>query len=343
MAFVVLMKALNNVTRPFYSALRPSLIETFGPQIITVELSSRCNLRCEMCEVLQWKEKPKDVSFREFKLIFSKLPLFPHRMFPEKLIFYLSGIGEILLNKDVFKIIRFLKGKGCFVTFADNFTLLNPQKAKELIESGADEIFLSLDGATKKTFESIRKGASFEKVLSNAKALADLKKSMHSEKPRIIARFVVSKKNLGEMPLLVKIAAKNGLKEIAFSEIIISQKTLSLKADVKEFEKRKKKCLALAEKLGVKVFFPGKKQPVKECNRFANEVFINPNGFVMPCHAFTQGGKYSESIAKYSFGNVFEKSLFSIWNSKKYQQFRQDIRNGKIPLLCAECQWFGKE
>ncbi len=336
-------KAIYPVLKPFYSALRPLLIEQFGPQIITVELSNRCNLRCEMCEMSYWNEKPKDVSLEEFKLIYSRLPLFPHRIFSGRLVFHLSGIGEILLNRDVFKIIKFLKSKNCFVTFADNFMLLNREKAQQLITLGADEIFLSLDGATKKTFESIRRGASFDTVISNAKGIVDLKKQMRSEKPRIITRFVVSKNNLAEMSSLIRLASSTGLKEIVFSNMIVSKETSRLKANWLEIERQKKECIALSKKLGVKSFFPQEKQPVRDCNRFGNELFVNSNGFVMPCPEFAQGGRYSESIKKFNFGNIFEKSLFSIWNSQKYRQFRQDIRNGNVPLLCAECQWFGKE
>ena len=77
----------------------------------------------------------------------------------------LTGIGESLMNRDFFRIVEFLKSRGMYVTLNDNFTLMTEAAARRLIELEIDQIFLSLDGATKQTYEPIRVGANFDKVM----------------------------------------------------------------------------------------------------------------------------------------------------------------------------------
>ncbi len=59
----------------------------------------------------------------------------------------LHGVGEPMMVKELPRMIRYLKERGVYVLFNTNGTLLAPRKRRELIETGLDELRVSLDAA----------------------------------------------------------------------------------------------------------------------------------------------------------------------------------------------------
>ena len=53
------------------------------------------------------------------------------------------------------------------VNFSTNASALTEKKSIDLLKAGLDEIRFSIDGYTKETFENVRKGSKFEKVINN--------------------------------------------------------------------------------------------------------------------------------------------------------------------------------
>jgi MoaA/NifB/PqqE/SkfB family radical SAM enzyme len=90
--------------------------------------------------------------------------------FAELVMLYFTG--EPLLHPDFFGFLRVMRSQvqGRLVV-STNATLLGSANRRALLDSGADVIICSVDGATKETYERIRKGASFEVVVSNVQAL----------------------------------------------------------------------------------------------------------------------------------------------------------------------------
>ena len=69
------------------------------------------------------------------------------------------------------------------------FDILTDEIAKELIELGIERIYFSIEGATKETYEKIRVGANYDKVIDNIKRFIQLKKEMKSPIPEICFRM----------------------------------------------------------------------------------------------------------------------------------------------------------
>ncbi len=70
---------------------------------IEIEVSTKCNLRCIMCEHTYWKEPPQDMSFQQVKSIVDQFPKLRWIAF--------TGIEEIFLNKDLMRMCGYLKNK----------------------------------------------------------------------------------------------------------------------------------------------------------------------------------------------------------------------------------------
>jgi organic radical activating enzyme len=173
------------------------------PYNVEIEVTTKCNKRCVICEHTYWKDQEeRHLTFEEFKHIVDQ--------FPKLKWVNLTGEGDAFLNKDYLKMIRYLKSKDIPVYLVDSFDLLNEEIAKELLELGVDGIYISLDAATKETYEKIKVGCNFERSINNIKRLIELKKEMRSPIPELCFRYVVSTLNLKEMPAFIELVSSLG-------------------------------------------------------------------------------------------------------------------------------------
>ncbi|MCK5628450.1 radical SAM protein, partial [Candidatus Bathyarchaeota archaeon] len=138
------------------------------PSYIEIEVTTKCNLKCIMCEHTYWNETDRDMSFEDFKGIIDQ--------FPRLKWIGLTGIGESFLNKDFIKMLRYVKAKNIIVELYDTFYFVDGNVAEELIDLQVDNIFASIDAATKETYEKIRVGSNFERVINNVTNIFQLKK-----------------------------------------------------------------------------------------------------------------------------------------------------------------------
>ncbi|GAX59184.1 Fe-S oxidoreductase [Candidatus Scalindua japonica] len=119
------------------------------PQNLTFFLTYRCNLRCNVCG--QWGDTGyvKDFSASQMKdeVEISTLKRVIAEISPYKPRINLCG-GEVLLYKDWFKFLSFVKSKHleCFLT--TNGTMLE-ENAEKIVDLCLDKISLSLDGPEK--------------------------------------------------------------------------------------------------------------------------------------------------------------------------------------------------
>jgi putative metalloenzyme radical SAM/SPASM domain maturase len=185
------------------------------PKKLNIEVSSRCNLNCDMCMRKVLLEESGDMSLETYKAL---LPVFP-----ELESVNVIGIGEPLLNENIIEMIRLgkkhLPANGIF-SITTNATLIDEKMAKELVNSGLDDIVVSIDGAIPATFNDIRKKATFDEVFRNIGLLNKAKKALKSKLPRLGFEFVAMKKNIAELPALVDLAEKHGVSFILVTNLL---------------------------------------------------------------------------------------------------------------------------
>jgi MoaA/NifB/PqqE/SkfB family radical SAM enzyme len=313
-----------------------------SPYKIEVEHTTVCDKKCILCEHTYWNEKPERLNFEQFKKIINQ--------FPKLKWVNITGEGSGFLNPDFLKMIKYLREKDISVNFVDEFDLLTEEKARKLIEYGVNCIWISMDGATKETYEKIKVGCDFDKVIKNIKMFLDLKKEYNSPLPTLCFRFVVTTLNYREVPQMVKLI--HSLQE--YGDLGEGTKLefvglLSFKEIEKYYlpeipENILQEAKSLGEKLGVRVAFSHIKEsklpPIRKCAAWA-EPYIMIGGYVLPCCAVLMSNK-RPFLRKYSFGNLNEKSFKEIWNSKRYKKFRRLVpRNkGSVPILCAGCRGY---
>jgi MoaA/NifB/PqqE/SkfB family radical SAM enzyme len=92
-----------------------------------------------------------------------------------------------------------------------NATLLSPDKAEAIIQHGVTNLLFSLDTPDKETYEYIRRGARFEKVVNNIRWLKSRKIELRSKTPNLTLIAVLMRRNLDQMDALVDLAEELGV------------------------------------------------------------------------------------------------------------------------------------
>jgi MoaA/NifB/PqqE/SkfB family radical SAM enzyme len=131
----------------------------------------------------------------------------------------MMGNGEPLMNPALLDFLEVLKKYSVWVGFNTNGTLLHERMGRELIRLGLDKLDVSIDSTDPKTFERIRKGASFDRVIDNIMRLKALKSSLHSHKPDVSIETVLMKDNIEELDRIVELAHKAGGQYVHFEPL----------------------------------------------------------------------------------------------------------------------------
>ena len=155
------------------------------PCHLDIEITTRCNLKCIMCEHTTDPPAPLDLSLLVYKKIIDE--------FAEKggCAIKLCYLGEPLLHKELDKMKKYAKDKGIIdVMLATNGNLLTKTLASKLIKSGLDSITFSIDSCKNEIYKQIRCRGDLDRVIEGLKHLNALKKEYNSKTPKIIIQGI---------------------------------------------------------------------------------------------------------------------------------------------------------
>ncbi len=287
----------------FVSYKRKQTHLAYLPVRLWIEPTSYCNLRCIMCPNKELGKKDKGFMDMElFRKIIDEASSFVFDI-------HLLHRGESLLHPEFFKMARYAHDKGITVKFHTNGTLLDEEKARQLIDSGIDQFSFSFDGYTKETYEKIRVGANFEKTVSNIIRFLEIKKEMKSLKPHTILELI----NFPE----------EGIRTDRESRKKFLQRFKGLPLDKLEIKELHNWAGEITARKIDRNFSP--------CTFLWQALIIFWDGSVLPC---TQ-----DFFGYYVMGNVKDFSLQEIWNNEKMISLREKMVKGNLSDLktCSSC------
>lgn len=122
--------------------------------------------------------------------------------------------------------------------FLTNAQRLTGRIADAIIESGVTQVQISADGATKETYEYIRRGAKFEQLVENLKYLTRQKRLLARSSPLLQFNIVLMQSNLEELPLFVDLAEEVGVQWIAARHLLV-MKGLSMELESLAFDRQR--------------------------------------------------------------------------------------------------------
>lgn len=176
------------------------------PVILHIELSSFCDCECIMCK--HCYERNLRASFLPGER-FDEIETY----FPACRIAIINGYGEPFIHPRISGIITLFESYKVKLFTTTNLQHLPSSSAAQLGRVFG-RINVSCDGACADTYESIRRGASFERFQSNVKLLRET----CPEVPLFMS-VVAMRQNVEESVELVRLAKRLGFEEIRFGRL----------------------------------------------------------------------------------------------------------------------------
>ena len=321
--------------RLFQRAQHRSTQLDYLPIKLDIENVSRCNFRCTMCQVSEWPEQRRagDMAYEDFQhLIDEQYGLIEIK---------LQGMGEPTLGgDDYFRMISYARAQHIWVRTVTNASRLHLRDTyKKLIDAGPNEVQISIDGATKETFEGIRRGSKFEVVIANCRLINDYCREIGVKVTKMWT--VVQRDNVHELAALVDLAHELGFQSMVFSLDLTDwgqdgwrAANRAVTVDHMLTGELVERLTKQSRELGVTLAWwnittkYATDRPENLCPWPFERSYVSSDMRVVPCC----------QIANPDVTELGQASDFTAtWNGEAYQAFRQAHLDGAIPDVCLNC------
>ncbi len=328
---------------------------------IYIEPTSYCNLACRTCIRNNWDETMGRMSDETFAHVLEGL-----RALDEKPLVFFGGLGEPLHHPRTIEWIAQAKALGARVEMITNGTMLNKTRARQLIDAGLDTLWVSIDGATPDHYADVRLGAQLPRIIENVRRFREMRKPAHRPTPEIGVAFVAMKRNITDLPEIIRIGRSLGASRFSVSNVlpyteemigeVLYNRTLSQitylpspwlpKISLPKMDLNETTSTAFLAALnsGCNVSFAGNNLGGSNdvCSFIeSGSTAIGWDGSLSPCLALLHT-HYSYLHGKprlnrrHTIGSVNERPLLDLWNDAGYAAYREGIQ-GFAFAPCTFC------
>jgi MoaA/NifB/PqqE/SkfB family radical SAM enzyme len=299
------------------------------PRTLFIETVKGCNFKCIMCKGGTFAKEY--MSFDRFKRIVD--------MFQDAFLLYpYSAYGEPFLNREIYKMLSYAVKKNFYTFVNSNFSVIDVER---FLETGADEITVSIDSINPERFKKIRVNGDFNLVVRNLRKLIELKRKRNYKKPIISLKMVVMKENLDEVEDVIKFGVKEGIERFYIDTVFATEwfGYEIASSDGKPSKEDTEKLKILIQKYkrkGLRIRLAPYSTSDKAdsysgfCYYPFFSIFIDVQGNAFPCCVHID--------QKSTFGNIFED--FEGVMRRRYE-FLKGFRK-KRPDLCEGCPLYFK-
>jgi MoaA/NifB/PqqE/SkfB family radical SAM enzyme len=338
---------LRDPRRYFEEVKHDGRVAEAPPVCLYLEVTNRCNLLCETCpRTFEALEPPADMSWELFTRIVDQVPNVARVV--------LHGVGEPMLVKELPRMIRYLKERAVYVLFNTNGTLLAPRKRREIIETGLDELRVSLDAAEAESFLRVRGKDMFDRIVRNVREFTSLQREIGATTPKVSLWLTGLKETVDQLPDFVRLAAKIGVSEVHLQRLVFDDLQRGMmRGDLSLFERTQadeEAAIASAQELGrslgVQLDASGATEPGlslkrtqddkpwSTCRRPWSLMYFTAHGRALPCCIAPFSARGYET---YTLGDATQQTLREIWNGAAYQDFREQLLGDVPPKPCQNC------
>ena len=324
------------------------------PKRWIIEVSRSCNLHCMMC-------RESNDKYPQMLMDMSLLDkLAPFLKEAEAILPF--GWGEPLMHpkfKNILRTIRDINSQAQIV-FNTNGQLMLSSLIETIIETKVNIVCFSIDSILPSLYETIRRGARFDRVIETIETLNDLKRKKNSPLPHLFMEIVLMKQNIGELEDIATFLKRYRFSGVLLEEVrpsAVDKQTLeTLKIHkikkhhnvIKRFSERLAKNNVLLggpigsayarSDPGSPVNKIGKMYPSMDqltcdekhpsvCRQPWFNVFVSYDGNCSPCCM----------NSSFQIGNLSNSNFDAIWNGEKMAALRNALIRKKYSRQCKQC------
>ena len=134
----------------------------------------------------------------------------------------MHGVGEPMLVKNLPDMIRHLKTRGTYVLFNTNGTLMQPKRFQELIDTGLDELRVSLN-SDRASYAKIRGKNFFNRIVRDVGKFIAYQRQVGATTPRVSLWLTGLKETVDQLPEFVRLAAQIGVTEVHLQRLVFNE------------------------------------------------------------------------------------------------------------------------
>jgi radical SAM protein with 4Fe4S-binding SPASM domain len=290
------------------------------PRMLSVEVTSRCNLNCPFCLVGMQNQLastehdllPRGLGTME-PALYGKIVEDAAAFGIEKMQLHFQG--EPLLHKGIADMVALAKRRRMTTQMFTNGLPLTEALAERLLDAGLDLLRFSVDGVSEEVYQKNRVGGQFWRVKRNMAMMAERARARRSP-IRLEWQMIAMRNNEHEIEAARTLARELGLEFFVKTFAVTDPEAVPRDARYQ------------------------RKLHLKPCTDIYRAIFVYYNGDVVPCCYDIAG--------KAVVGNLQRQSLAEVWASPVYADLRRRIDNAAAcpedePELCRSCLKWGHE
>lgn len=280
---------------------RLNLVPSF-PLHVDIEVTDACNLRCIMC--VQGSGEPLRTGLIDDE--------FAREMIRQVAAGGVYSIkfnwrGEPSLYKRLPELIAYAKEQGISeVQINTNGLPFTRESIEKVVAAGLDRVIFSIDGNSAETYEKIRVGGSFQKLVDNVECFIETRHRLQAVAPFIRVQMVRMQSNRHEVDDFFK-RWQGRVDDIRISDVT---------------DRGQGDRLSVGDQTAV-----GR----QICPQPWLRVVVSREGLVMPC--------CSDWYCRMVIGDAGQESLKEIWHGTMMRKFRKAVRSGRLNDFepCRSC------
>ena len=256
------------------------------------------------------------------------------------------------------------------VELITNGMLLTEEVARRLIALDLDVLWISVDGATAENLADVRLGAALHQIFKNIERIAILRHET-ARKPEIGISFVAMKRNIADLPALLRMGPKLGVSRFMvtnvfpYTEEMCKEMLYAHAVDGVD---------SVPSPYAPRIDLPRidlddtSKDAIVQAMRFRHNVHLNGvtlgqdrgrcpfiekgamaicwDGSVSPCLALmhryqTYLHNRPRYVERHTVGDLNQQDLKTIWEQKEYMDFRKRVAAFDFSpcTWCGGCSW----
>ena len=315
---------------------------------IIVEATNCCNLNCSMCIRGTWKYSTGYMSSSTFSALLDDL----RDLSPAPEVFF-GGYGEPLSHPEILNMIRDVKATGARAGLVSNGTLLTPGLSRDLILSGLDRLWISLDNIHQDSIQENLPAQSGPLILQNLEDLLDQEKEL-PEGPDVGLVIVLNQTNSSTISDLINQGIKIGIKSFFFTNLEAFSEDMARETLYQPEQLRRpgswlaNHATLSRELAGLNndIIIEGVMADARTRCPFAEkgEIVLRWDGEVCPCLPLLYDhtsflGSWKHQVDSCSFGNILTRSIQQVWSDLEFNTLRDRLLGEKFSpcLSCRDC------